>query len=206
MNDNRSIGLIETNLADVALAQTLADAFQDDPAMSWILQNPAQRQAALPKLFKIMIRSDRRAGWVLGSPASEAVTLWRAPGQSAAPMHEMIGEALPLIGALGSKLVRAFTLSDAIEERHPKGDGYWYLHIAGVSPHHQGKGWGGIAIRAGLARASAQGKAVLLETATPSNVALYQRLGFEVTHEWDAPKGGPHFWTMVWGDHKQRVD
>jgi ribosomal protein S18 acetylase RimI-like enzyme len=196
MNTEQSVDLVDTNVFDLTLAQTLADAFHDDPAMSWILQDPVLRRAALPKLFKVLIRSDRRTGWVFSSPAHEAVTLWRAPGHTDAPLGEMIGEALPLIGALGRKLPRALTLSDAIEAYHPKTNDYWYLHIAGVAPHHQGKGWGGIAIREGLKRAAQQGKAVLLETATPSNVPLYQRLGFVVTQEWDAPKGGPHFWTM----------
>ncbi len=42
-----------------------------------------------------------------------------------------------------------------------------------------------------------RGVPAVLETATPSNVGLYQRLGYEVMSEWDVPKGGPHFWTMT---------
>jgi ribosomal protein S18 acetylase RimI-like enzyme len=196
MQDNRTVGFIERANDDDAFAATLAQAFQNDPAMAWIVQDPDARRIALPKLFKILIRSDRRSGWVLGSAKCETATLWRAPSNAHAPMSEMIMEGPALIGAFGLNLARALTLSDGIEGHHPQSDDYWYLHIAGVAPSHQGKGWGGIAIREGLARASAQGKAVLLETATPSNVPLYQRLGFVVTHEWDAPKGGPHFWTM----------
>ena len=155
MQDQRTIVLMDSNDRDTALAQTLADAFQNDPAMGWILQDPIVRQAALPKLFKLLIRSDRRSGWVLASGRSQAVTLWRAPGKTYAPIVEMICEAIPLIGALGPHLPRALALSDAIEAHHPQVGNYWYLHIAGVSPDHQGKGWGGIAIREGLMRAIA---------------------------------------------------
>ena len=52
-------------------------------------------------------------------------------------------------------------------------------------------------MRAGVARAAEQGLGVLLETATPDNVAIYTRLGFEIIEEWQVPDGGPQFWTMV---------
>jgi ribosomal protein S18 acetylase RimI-like enzyme len=200
MTETRSVTQIDHNRNDVALAQTLADAFQDDPAFAWIIPDPVKRRIVFPKLFGVILNSDRKSGLVLASPAYEAVTLWRAPGKTDAPMREMIGQAIPLLGALGLSIGRALTLSHGVEAHHPahyRGSDYWYLHIAGVSPQHQGKGWGGVAIREGLARAAAASKPVLLETAQASNIPLYQRLGFVVTQEWDAPKGGPHFWTML---------
>src|ERR1700730_276871 len=69
---------------------------------------------------------------------------------------------------------------------------------AGVRPEHQGKGWGGAAIREGLTRARSGGLPVYLETAKESNVALYLKLGFKVVGEWDVPEGGPHFWSILW--------
>jgi ribosomal protein S18 acetylase RimI-like enzyme len=198
MDVSKRVALSQTDAHDAALAQTLADAFQDDPAFCYIIPDPIRRRHVFPKLFRILLKSDRKSGWVLASPAHEAATLWRAPGKTDAPMSEILGQAIPLLEALGFALPRALNLSDTIEAHHPHSDDYWYLHIAGVSPHHQGKGWGGLVIRDGLARAAAEGKSVLLETATPSNVPLYQRLGFEVCEEWDVPKGGPHFWTMDW--------
>jgi ribosomal protein S18 acetylase RimI-like enzyme len=198
MTDNRYVEVSENDKNDAVLAQTLADAFHDDPAFGFIIPNPAKRRIVYPKLFRILLKSDRKSGLVLSSPAGEAATLWRAPGKTDAPMSEMMRQVIPLIDALGLSLGRALYVSDAVEAHHPHPNDYWYLHIAGVSPSHQGKGWGGIAIREGLARAAAAGKSVLLETATPSNVPLYQRMGFVVTQEWDVAKGGPHFWTMVW--------
>ena len=58
-------------------------------------------------------------------------------------------------------------------------------------------GGSGAAIRAGLDKADAAGIPALLETATERNVGLYTSLGFEILSEWDVPKGGPHFWTML---------
>ncbi|MEM6584411.1 MAG: GNAT family N-acetyltransferase [Pseudomonadota bacterium] len=71
-----------------------------------------------------------------------------------------------------------------------------YLRYVGVAPEAQGKGWGGALVRAGVNRAAEKGIGVLLEKATPSNVAIYTRLGFEIAQQWGVPKGGPDFWTM----------
>jgi ribosomal protein S18 acetylase RimI-like enzyme len=84
-----------------------------------------------------------------------------------------------------------------MESHYPKNKSYWYLHYAGVRPEHQGRGWGSAAIRQGLTRARTAGFSVYLETAKESNVALYCKLGFKLVDEWNVPKGGPHFWSML---------
>ena len=48
-------------------------------------------------------------------------------------------------------------------------------------------------LRAGLARAA--GQPCYLETATPSNVGLYQAHGFAVRNEWQHDDA-PNFWSM----------
>ncbi len=180
-----------------ALVETLALAFQDDPAIGWILPDAEQRVRRLPKMFRIIVPGDMANGIALRSAGDEAATLWRAPGKADTGHVEMLRQAIPMLATFGSAIGRAIAIANAIDAHHPKDFDFWYLHYAGVRPVFQGKGWGGAAIRAGLARAAAEGKPVYLETATESNVGLYQRLGFEVTAEWDIPKGGPHFWSML---------
>lgn len=181
-----------------AIIATLARAFADDPAMCWIMPDPATRHARLPALFTALVAEEFADGWALTSPASEAVTLWR--GSEAVHLSLwQLATALPRYWrALGGNLLRGLAVSQAIEAHHPKGQRYHYLHYAGVDPAFQGRGWGGAAIRAGQDRARAAGLPIYLETATPENVGLYQRLGFTVRQEWDVPSGGPHFWSMWW--------
>ena len=136
-------------------------------------------------------------GVALTSPAYEVATLWRAPGRSHSGTLETLRAGLPLLIALGASIGRGLAVGNLIDAHHPKDFDFHYLHYAGVRPEYQGKGWGGAAIREGLARAEAEGKPVYLETATASNVGLYQSLGFTVREEWDVPKGGPHFWSML---------
>ena len=181
-----------------AMIATLARAFADDPAMIWIMPDPAVRAARLPKLFALLVDDEFAQGWALAAPGSEAVTLWRGSEAVHGSLWDLVRSVPGFLVALGANLPRALMISLAIEKHHPAGLTYDYLHFAGVDPAYQGRGWGGAAIRAGLARAASRGRPVYLETATPENVGLYQRLGFAVIKEWDVPRGGPHFWSMWW--------
>ena len=179
-----------------ALSETLAQAFQTDPALSWILPDAAHRARALRSLFHTLVPADMRAGVALRSDGDEAAALWRAPGQAHGGTLEFLRTVLPLIATFGTALPRGLTVQGGIDAHRPKGR-YWYLHYVGVRTAHQGKGHGGRIIRAQTAVADREGLPCWLETATPENVPLYERLGFVTQVEWDVPGGGPHFWGMM---------
>lgn len=179
-----------------AAVTTLAQAFQDDPALAWLIPDPAARQARLPRFMGLVFDDHVRFGWMLGSPDLEAVTLWRAPG--AMHRHQPIWHpgALRYVPVFRSRLGHAIRVDDTIRAHLPTAPDWFYLKYAGVRPRSQGNGLGGRVIRAGLAEATLLGVPTILETATPSNVGLYQSLGFAVRSEWQVPRGGPQFWTM----------
>jgi GNAT superfamily N-acetyltransferase len=179
-----------------AVIATLAVAFFTDPAMRWIVPDDARRRAMLPGLFRILVASDARAGLVARSAGDEAAALWRGPGQAAGSAVEFALSLLPYLAVFRTALPRALKVADSIEAHRPRGD-FWYLHFVGVRGAHQGKGHGGRIIRAQTAVADGAGVPCWLETATPENVPLYQRLGFVTQVEWDVPGGGPHFWGMM---------
>ncbi|WP_428682103.1 GNAT family N-acetyltransferase [Sphingopyxis sp.] len=179
-----------------AVMETLAQAFQTDPALSWILPDPDRRARALRSLFRVLVPADARAGVVLRSDADVAASLWRAPGQAGSGTLEFLRTVLPLIATFGNALPRGLKVQGGIDAHRPRGR-FWYLHYVGVRTAHQGKGHGGRIIRAQTAVADAEGLPCWLETATPENVPLYERLGFATEVEWNVPGGGPHFWGMM---------
>ena len=181
-----------------AIVNTLALAFQDDPAFAWILPDADVRRARLPAIFKFLAREDFIAGSVLHSPGMEVATLWRAPGRHKETPMGAVRTPLTYLAVLRSAVGRGDAVGKSMAAHHPTGR-HHYLRFAGVLPQMQGKGWGGVAIRAGIERAEADGLPIYLETATHSNVGLYQRFGFDVTAQWDVPGGGPHFWAMTRG-------
>ncbi len=177
-----------------AVVGTLARAFADDPAMSWIFPDPADRAKRLPGLFGILFDSDA-SGMRLVTAGGEAATLWRGPGRIHAGRLETLRRAIPLIRTLGRNRARAMRVADAIDAHMPPGP-FWYLHIAGCDPAHRGRGLGAAAVRAGLERAAGR-LPDYLETATERNLGFYGGLGFAVTGEWRVPGDGPRFWSML---------
>jgi GNAT superfamily N-acetyltransferase len=176
------------------VSRLLAAALFDDAAITYIFPDPKTRRARLPRFFAILFDSDGKAGPRIVTAGGEAATLWRRPGLAQVGWLEMLAEAGPLLRALGTALPRALRVGDAIDAHMPSGD-FHYLHIAGCDPRHHGRGHGSQAIAAGLALAG--DAPAYLETPNPLTLPLYARHGFEVTGEWQVPKGGPRFWSML---------
>jgi GNAT superfamily N-acetyltransferase len=71
----------------------------------------------------------------------------------------------------------------------------WFLDMVGVDPAHQGRGIGRALIQHELDGVAGAAPA-FLETGTRRNVEYYERFGFRVAADEDAPNGGPHVWFM----------
>jgi ribosomal protein S18 acetylase RimI-like enzyme len=188
--------------ADQRLATgILARAFIDDPALSWLMPDRASRPRRLTALFGAITRlGGNPACWSLAAEADKtpaAVALWKPPGEWQTPLTRTLGELPALLSAFGFGTFRALGLQDAMEKHHPKAP-HWYLQFVGCSPEAQGKGLGGAVIRDRLAVCDRDGLPAALETATASNVGLYEALGFRVTETFTW-KDGPQFWAM-WRD------
>jgi len=197
MRDDRPIEPLPSSASLELVVRTLAAAFHDDPALSWIVPQEVKRRAMLFGFFKVMAEQSRRHGEILASPDGEAASLWYPPGKVSDGFRTSTYDNLRMLAGFGFALPRGLTVAEEMYKRHPRPQPYSYLRYVGVDPETQGKGWGGAIVRAGVAKAAAQGQGVLLETATPDNVAIYTRLGFEITEEWEVPGGGPKFWTMI---------
>ena len=178
-----------------AVVAVLADAFQDEPAFCYIVPNAEARRKMLLAAFRIIALEDLKAGRVMITTGGEAATLWRVPGRMLPSLLEELTTVLPLLSAFGTSTGRALRVSRLIKANLPPED-CWYLHMAGCHSKHQGKGFGGSAIRAGLALADSERSKVYLETADAKNLPIYRALGFEVLKSWQVPRG-PQFWGMM---------
>jgi GNAT superfamily N-acetyltransferase len=178
-----------------AVNTMLARAFHDDPVMTYIFPDANVRKLRLPRFFSVIFDGDGNCGERFVTGNNEAATLWRRPGHGHLSLREKLQQAFPWVRAAGTALGRALSVSAASDANHPS-EPHWYLHIAGCSPDHQGQGFGTAAIKAGLAKADADGLPSYLETANAANLGLYEALGFGVTHRWRVP-GGPEHWSML---------
>lgn len=192
MSNSRARLLAPTD--NLEIAETLARAFQTETGWSYVIPDPKLRAQRLAGAFHLFLQDEHRKGAVFGTDGIEAVTLWRGPGQAQDSLWDRARLIIPFIQRLRFSIFRGLEVADLIEKHLPK-EPVWYLHYAGCDPAHQGKGFGGAAIRAGLERADEDGLPAYLETADEHNVALYQSFGFQVKHMWQVPEG-PQFWGM----------
>lgn len=177
------------------VTRMLGAAFQDDPVMSFIFPDPDVRRARMPRLFAIAYDLDEATGARFMTNGGEAAALWRAPGHVRLSLCEKITVGVPWLAAVGCAFSRALAVSVASDANRPA-EPHWYLDVTGCAPEAQGRGFGGAAIRAGLARADADGVASYVETANETNLEIYRALGFAVTHCWRVPNGPAH-WSLL---------
>lgn len=186
--------------ADLPLvAGTLAGAFHDDPAWSWVFRDADDRPAQLMALWSLLLEGSVGYGWVWMTPEAEAATLWIPPGMPELPEAEAAR-----IGPLFQELLAGDTARvDALMERfmtaHPAAPDHYYLSLFGTRPDCRGRGIGMALLADNLARVDADGRPAYLESTNPANLDRYRSVGFAAHGTFELPDGGPTVTTM-WRD------
>ena len=184
-----------------AAANVLADAFNDDPVVVWLVPDEQRRSRDLPWAMNLMTRYALKYGQIdttVGSP--EAVALWLPPDRPSISTLRIMRMGMwlaPLklgFGAFGRYLKWA-NFSEHLHKRDmpPR---HWYLPLIGVDPSRQGRGLGGRLMERALARADADRVACYLENTKERNLPFYEKHGFEVIVEEKVAEDGPTIWTM----------
>ncbi|MDH6678359.1 ribosomal protein S18 acetylase RimI-like enzyme [Rhodococcus sp. LBL1] len=183
-----------------ALSRALAEAFDDDPVMCWILPDATKRPARLARMFAAEIRYHHLAGGGAELAESDAGVvvggaLWDPPGrwkQSALSSYL----SLPMFAfALGRQMRVGAEVEQALEAVHPT-EPHWYLATIGTSAAGRGGGYGKALLNSRLSRCDAEGAPAYLESSKEANIPYYERFGFEVTGQAVIPNGGPTLWQM----------
>ena len=180
------------------IAAALVSSFHDDPVMLHMLPKASSRPKKMRALFVSETKRSLNVGAVITTsdgPAKGAA-IWSAPGKWKLGGFELLGQ-LPLLVHLGLDTPRSLAVLSQAEKVHPT-EPHWYLNILGTATEHQGKGVGSALIRPILDKCDADGIPAYLESSKESNIAFYNRHGFEVTGEIQV-KNGPKIWPM-WRD------
>jgi len=185
-----------------AAACDLAAAFVDDPLFDWFMRDDARRPAARERFFKVILKEVAFPDGRIQRPASGgAAAVWIGSEKlGPQPLHREL-RALPmLLNATGAaRFGRLLALRKAMDAGHPMDRPHDYLWFLGVTPAAQGHGVGSRLLQAHTADLDGRNRAGFLETATPRNVPLYRRHGFEVISEYRPAADAPLVWAM-WRD------
>lgn len=191
--------LIRVDTSMEALAtETITDAFAEDE-MTGKLGIPDR---LIRRMYRLPVRMGIRLGEVHAtSPHAEGVMVVMRGENANYGFREMIrsgalGMALSMIRIMANKTMRTmFQILETDRKQLAIGP-FLYLAMLGVSPRHQGKGHAGALMRALIAQATAEGRAIYLETQTESNVRLYEHFGFSVIKHIPIAEG-IQMWEMV---------
>lgn len=181
------------------VVRTLANAFVDDPAWSWLLPY-LDRERRLRVFFETELRHlvpARREIWV--SEDGSAAAVWGPPGRWSVPIGTVLREAAPMLRVFGRRLQLALRYLMRVEHLHPRRPEHWYLEILGTDPARQGQGLGSALLRPILALCDRDQIGAYLESSSERNRAFYERHGFSVVETFDMPGGGPTIRRM-WRD------
>jgi GNAT superfamily N-acetyltransferase len=97
------------------------------------------------------------------------------------------------LGVRGSRLLMRLEEGiDAARLRHVPGP-HWYVSLLGVQPEAQGQGLSRAVLGPVFAAADRDRLPVYLETMKEANVAIYQRLGFELVGRGELAGGLPNW-------------
>ncbi len=181
------------------LAGALARAFEDDPALGFLLgtENRLQR---LERFFEAELRIvalPHEIVWTADDHTGGVI--WARPDSWRVPVGATLRELPSMVGVFGRRLGLAFWSRLRMEARHPKRPPSYYLAAIGVEPAGQGRGEGAALMEPMLTRIDAEGGCAYLEASTERSRALYERHGFVQTGEIKLPGGGPSIWPM-WRD------
>ncbi len=162
----------------------------------WPFGEHGDVEARFIRAFEFFIENLIPLGMVWEAGEAMGALVWISPDQSDAWHQAMLGNSR--FRELTEDGGRRFdSLWEWVESKVPV-EPVAHLDSIGVEPEAQGRGIGSALIEFGLARARAGGHGVFLETGSPRNVALYERHGFQVVEDADAPDGGPRIWFMRW--------
>ena len=192
--------------ADAPAVRTLlARAFADDPLMRWMFPAPrfpdaparAEAIAAYVGLHVERYLTALSGGLVVERDGEvTAAALWRGPDEDLATPGVLPTAGGLLTALIGAEHVATVAAGFAAERAVRPAGPHAYLHYLGVDAAHRGRGDARRLVDAGLARASAAGVPALVETTNPTNVPLYEHLGFAQVAS--VPLGdGPTVWILT---------
>lgn len=179
-------------------------AFQDDPIMVFTYPNEQERKRNAPYGFYMLYNYGTKYGLAYATSVNfEGITIWLPPDKVYPSTWAMMRHgALYTMRKVGLKfkaMKRSMMVFKYEEERHKDlvPNDHWYLQNIAVKPEEQGKGYGGLLIKAMIEKVKSDGLPIYLETNTAKAMSIYQRYGFETIEHGIIPETDIPLWCML---------
>ena len=172
----------------------LSEAFQDDPVINWVCNNPPSLEPFFQFTLPVLVWHELS----YLDPAGRGAASWLGPSQKLKwPLNlSSAVTALKVGGLVG--LYRLLLSAIKTARYHPKRPHY-YLFAIGVTPENKGQGLGTALISHMLKRCDAEGVPAYLENSKQENLPFYKGHGFKVLRQIQFSSSAPPLWLM-WRD------
>lgn len=160
--------------------EILCNSFEHDPHINWLVGEESGKPKRMKRLMAYAFEHAFINGTIELTDDVKAVALWK--NHRSDKMNLPLGiENIRFLSAFGfERLKRITQMENEISKRYPKNRFFEYLWFIGTQPSEQGKGYGSALLRPRLKKSSEENRSIYLETTTDSNVAYYQKKGFEL--------------------------
>lgn len=186
-------------------ADMLAKAFFSDPMYEFILPDSAERQRALPVIFRGMLSVLVSSGGVYATSENlEGVVCVSGLDNSRGRLGQLSG----IFGALGMPfrvmrrvavlpmMRRAGAMRRGVSEYRrikERLEGGVYIDLIAVAEEHRGRGLMSLMMRPVLLEAAQAGKSCALDTESEGNIPIYEHFGFHLIKTIEAVPGRLNF-------------
>ena len=155
---------------------TLASGFAQDRGMRRVMAPPFEQSSR--EFLEILLNICLDSGAVWATPGMESVACWTTPaGRNGAALFSRHAERITELTA-GDPAIAAAEAQ--FYERHRPQHPVWFLCTVATRPEARGRGLAKAVITPGLQAADDANVPTFLETDNPSNIGLYESLGFKV--------------------------
>jgi ribosomal protein S18 acetylase RimI-like enzyme len=185
-----------------ALAEVLAEAYDKDLLMNWIVFQDEKRIQRMRKYFEVALKDySMKYDHVFTTEELDGVAIWYPPEPRncwKASMLKQLSLVHKFIPISGIRKIPILLVADDMVHKHHFKEPHYYLSVIGVHPAHQGRGVASHLIRKVLLMCNERSVPAFLETATERNLGYYAQLDFKVIEEYLLPQNGPKVWTMIY--------
>ena len=167
-----------------------ADAFEQDPLMTWVFPDDAARRESLRTWWGFTLDHLPPGAELHGTRIDGCAAYWQPPRKEETPPADdpdeisdgqvaFVAMMTELLGELAPSRMEALGLMQRARLSEP----HWYLAVLGTSVAQQSRGLGGRVLAPMLDRCDRIGQLAYLESSNPANVGFYRRHGFEPVGE-----------------------
>lgn len=175
------------NAADVPqLTRLLAESLFDDPLQRWLFRDERSRLSASARMFRRLLKPKIAEGLVRvirdRSDQVASVAVWTPPHPPAPSRWEHYAESFFMRWTYGKRIHEVRRGFTALANRHPR-EPYWYLQALATASQARGQGHAARLLEEQIRLCGSTQALMALETSQLTNLAYYQKFGFQVDDE-----------------------